>query len=246
MENFLDLNNAFQSITKFGIQDKNKKENSSLNILSKLKQSEKEDFIIYRIFKDEDDDEMEEEDNENDEHNLGDEEVKIRLFGEEFVKNNKNNCNILINEKEQELTEFFKTKQNEEIIKVRIIFKNEISDMSYMFSNCVELIHLPENMSKWDISKVSNINYMFNACTELIKFPDLSLWNTSGITTMIGVFSNCENITSLPDLSKWDVRKVVDINNIFNGCLNLSSLCDISGWNTSNIINMSYVFNNCK
>ena len=220
MENFLDLNNAFQNITKFGNQGNTKKENSSLNILSKLKQNEKEEYIIYRIFKDEDDDEMDEEDNENEnnERNLGDEDIKIRLFGEEFVKNNKNNCTILINGKEQELAEFFTTKQNEEIIKVKIIFKNHILDMSYMFNNCVELIHLPENMSKWDISKVNNINYMFNACSELIKIPDLSLWNTSEIITMIGVFSNCQNITSLPDLSKWKINKNMKKESMFKYC----------------------------
>ena len=37
---------------------------------------------------------------------------KIKIFGEEFVKNNKNKCKIIINDKENELIEEYKIKDN--------------------------------------------------------------------------------------------------------------------------------------
>ena len=41
-------------------------------------------------------------------------EKKTRIFGENFVKNNKNNCKLYMGGKEYELTEFYETEKIKE------------------------------------------------------------------------------------------------------------------------------------
>ena len=56
-------------------------------------------------------------------------EGKIRIFGENFVKNNKNKCKIIIDEKEYELMEEFKI-NNKKILKIKLIEISSNADMS--------------------------------------------------------------------------------------------------------------------
>ena len=86
-------------------------------------------------------------------------EGKIRIFGENFVKNNKNKCKIKIEEKEYELMEEFNIK-NEERIKIKLIEIYKITDMSYMFYRCSSLSNLPD-ISKWNTNNVTNMSFMF-------------------------------------------------------------------------------------
>ena len=65
-------------------------------------------------------------------------EGKIRIFGENFVKNNKNKCKIIIDGKEYELMEEFNI-NIEERIEIKLIEISKITDMSYMFSGCSSL-----------------------------------------------------------------------------------------------------------
>ena len=44
-------------------------------------------------------------------YNIDKNKSKIRLFGTDFVKNNKDNCYILINEKQNELIDIYKFKE---------------------------------------------------------------------------------------------------------------------------------------
>ena len=62
----------------------------------------------------------------------------IRIFGEDFVERNKNNCYLLINGKERELCrELYKNEINPTngIFNIILIEKKPITDMSFMFSN---------------------------------------------------------------------------------------------------------------
>ena len=89
--------------------------------------SESEIIIKYSIFYD----------NQND----------YRLFGDNFVENNKNNCKILIDNKEYELCCFIdkniikNIKENNEI-EVKLIEITKIVDMNYMFSKVSSLSSL--------------------------------------------------------------------------------------------------------
>ena len=174
-------------------------------------------------------------------------EGKIKIFGNSFVKNNKGKCKIIYNNKEYELTEYFNDIDNniKNEIKIKLKGINNITNMSYMFSNCVSLSSLPD-ISKWNTSKVTNMNHMFFSCKSLSLLPDISKWNTSKVTNMSYMFSNCVSLSLLPDISKWNTSNVTDISGMFGYCSSLSSLPDISKWNTSNVTKMSKMFRDCK
>ena len=79
-----------------------------------------------------------------------DNDKKIRLFGNEFVKNNKDNYYLIIDNKKIYLCEYYNVK-NEKMNKliVKLIQKNNVKNMSNMFYNCKSLSSLP------DISKLN-------------------------------------------------------------------------------------------
>ena len=84
----------------------------------------------------------------------------IRLFGEKFVKNNINNCYLLIGNNKIKLSEYLvlnekQLKKNK--IKIKLIEKKKITDMSYMFSGCESLKEFPD-ISQWDNKDVSDLS----------------------------------------------------------------------------------------
>ena len=199
---------------------------------------------------------------------------EVKLFNESFIKKNKNNCKLIINEKEQELKEKYnfglfsskkdtlkiKLKGITNIINAADIFDNcksllslpdiynwdtsNITNMAWMFSNC-SLLSLP-NISKWNISNVTNMNHMFYGCSLLESLPDISEWDTSNVKDMSHLFRNCKKLSSLPDISKWNTSNVTNISYMFYGCSALSSLPEISKWDTSKVTDMFNMFYDCK
>ena len=175
---------------------------------------------------------------------------RISLFGEFFVKKNKNNCKIIIDNKEQDLTSnLFLDECNESIrgkktLEIKLKEIERIIDMSEMFQYCSEL-SLTSDISKLVTKHVKAISGIFSHC-ECNSLPDISTWDVSNVTDMSSIFSFSSNLSSLPDISQWDVSNVTDMRYMFWDCSNLSSLPDISKWNTKNVTNMSYMFSNCE
>ena len=132
------------------------------------------------------------------------EEDSIRIFGEQFVKNNKDILKMKINGKIRVLNEFFSDK---------------------IIINDIEIILA-------GIERITDMSYMFCGCSSLLSLPDSDKWNTSNVKDMSSMFSGCSSLSSLPDISKWDTSNVRDMNSMFSGCASLSSLPDISKWNT--------------
>ena len=48
-----------------------------------------------------------------------------------------------------------------------------VTDMSYMFCNCISLKELPD-ISKWNTNNVINMSQIFSKCRELKELPDIS------------------------------------------------------------------------
>ena len=171
---------------------------------------------------------------------------KIRLFGDNFVKNNKNNCYLLIDGKQKELcTEFIlnpNQKQND-YLEIKLTEIQKITNMSCMFNQC-RLYKIPE-ISNLVSKYVTDISGMFYQCESLISLPDISKWDTRNVINMSYLFYECKSLKTLPDISKWDTGNVNDISFLFYECKSLVSLPDISKWNTKNIINMSSMLSNC-
>ena len=195
----------------------------------------------------------------------------IGIFNINFVKNNKNCVDFILNDKEYKLTKELKL-TNPNGFEIKLIGVNNIVDAShmfdkctavksisnihrwntsnlkdtkYMFYDCSSLTNLPD-ISKWDTSNIENMKYMFYNCSSLISMPDISNWNTTNVKYMNNMFGKCTSLKSLPDISKWNTSNVIDMSSIFYNCSSLKYLPDISGWNTSNVTNMESMFDNCS
>ena len=178
----------------------------------------------------------------------------MRILSQTFVKNNKDKCKIVYNNKLYKIKEYFEdiVKNNiyKKLIRIKLIFIHDIVDISYMFYNCDSLIAVKDNnqtnnnknISSYFSKYLMNMNNMFFGCKSLILLPDISTWNISNVISMKNMFNGCKSLISLPDISKWDTSKVRDMSYMFYECSSLISLPDISKWNINKVRNMNLMF----
>ena len=174
-------------------------------------------------------------------------ETKLKIFGEDFVNNNKNNFCIIYNNKQYDLTEYFEIKLmlNSDIFEIKLKQTNEVTNLSDMFDNCKSLIALPD-ICDFNTSNVIYMNGMFRGCKSLSDLSDISKWDTSNIIEMNGMFNGCKSLKNLPDISKWDTSNVTNIGWMFYNCKSLKYLPDISKWDISKVTNKEMMFVGCK
>ena len=145
---------------------------------------------------------------------------KIKIFDGPFIKNNKNNCYMIINGEQKELCEYlelnnyYKEKNEIEII---LVENKVITDMSYMCSGCSMLKSLPD-IDKWDTKNVTNMSNMFSYCSSLKSLPDISNWNIKKVTDFKNMFYKCNSLKQFPDILDWGCGNNSKINSILNGC----------------------------
>ncbi len=136
---------------------------------------------------------------------------------------------------------FFRGLTKLETIKdLKYLNTEQVTNMSYMFSDCSALTSL--DLSNFNTAKVRDMSYMFFRCSALTSL-DLSKFNTAIVTNMSYMFNDCSTLSSL-DLSNFNTAIVTNMSYMFNGCSALSSL-DLSNFNTAIVTNMSYMFFNC-
>ena len=166
----------------------------------------------------------------------------INIFGADFMENNKNICKMVIDNKEYELEQKYNIKGNNDTkLKIRLKGINNVTNMSWIFSECSTLSSLPD-ISKWNTYNVTNMSAIFDRCSILSSLPDISKWNTNNVTDMSGMFFRCLSLSSLPDISKWNTNNVTNMRAMILLCSSLSSLPDISKWNANNVTNMRAMF----
>ena len=201
---------------------------------------------------------------------------EIRLLGEEFISQNEGYYQVIINGKKQDIAEFYKYNKNElkedylnielnlrektkhlsclfsncdSLVKIENIFNvdTNVKDLKELFSGCLLLKELPNNISEWDISNATDLSGVFYKCESLVSIPDISKWDTFNVTNMMSMFNNCKSLKSLPDISRWNTSKVTNMVCMFSNCLSLESLPkDMSNWNTSNVEKINDMFYKCK
>jgi len=118
---------------------------------------------------------------------------------------------------------------------------SEVEDMSYMFSDCINLKNIKSN---FETIKVAKMNSMFNNCSKL-EYLNLSTFNTNKVEDMSYMFNNCSNLKSL-DLKSFCTENVENMALMFNNCSSLESLDLSSSFDTKNVKDMSYMFYKCK
>ena len=120
-------------------------------------------------------------------------------------------------------------------------YRNDITDMSYMFSGCSSLYKV--DLSKFNTNNVTDMSYMFDECSSLNEL-NLSNFNTNNVINMCYMFYGCSSLYEL-NLSNFYTNKVTNMSFMFGYCLLLNRL-NISNFNTNNVTNMSYMFYECK
>ena len=95
----------------------------------------------------------------------------MRIFGYQFVENNINNINIIINEEKSPFVEEFYLKEGEN--NITLCIKNKLTNLSYMFNLCQTIYNIDELkylntedvidfFHMFEISKISNIKALEN------------------------------------------------------------------------------------
>jgi len=135
---------------------------------------------------------------------------------------------------------FWPMRNLESITGLKYLNTSEVTDMSYMFSNCESLTSL--DVSTFNTSKVTSMAVMFWGCTKLTSL-DVSNFNTSNVTSMQSMFGHSNNLTSL-DLSGFDTHNVTVMYEMFSDCWQLKTL-DLGGFNTSKVTSMRAMFYGC-
>ncbi|WP_025186176.1 BspA family leucine-rich repeat surface protein [Enterococcus faecalis] len=117
---------------------------------------------------------------------------------------------------------------------------SQVTDMSYMFTNCTGLQTL--DVSNFDTSQVTNMRGMFFLCTGL-QTLDVSNFDTSQVTDMNNMFAGCKALQTL-DLSNFNTNQVTDMAGMFSSCDKIQTV-NVSNFDTSQVTNMRGMFSHC-
>ena len=156
---------------------------------------------------------------------------ELKVFGDIFVKNNKDKCKYIVevkyvaigeNEKKvkkkfscplyndvKELSSIYKLPRvypDQIMFKITLIGIKNITNISHIFDGCKNLIG-PVNINELDTSKMTDMSFMFYGCFNLQKLSDISNFNTENVTNMEVFFGCCPNLLVCPDISKWNTKK---------------------------------------
>ena len=133
--NGLNINNANEMIIIYKINNEDSEDSED----NQYEDSGDNQYDDSGDNQDEDSGDNQDEDNED---NQDEDKYEIKLFGKKFIENNKNNCKIIIDNKEQDLIEYLKINKNEKILKIKLKEIKTITNMSYMFDECNSLTSL--------------------------------------------------------------------------------------------------------
>ena len=192
-----------------------------------------------------------------------------RIFGHNFVENNKDNIDLVIDGKTIKLTEEATLKEGDAEVTIKI--KKKLTNLSFMFSNCTHLKNIDElkfldttgvtsfesmfegcklimdinALLNWDVSKSTTFKGMFEKCVALSDINVLLNWDVSNCTNFTDMFSLCISLKDITALQYWDVSKSTSFAFMFYGCASLSNLKPLEKWNVSNSTSFSAIFCSC-
>jgi len=144
----------------------------------------------------------------------------------EKLENNKNNCILIINNKIYKFKDKYyyniQDSKIDDILIVKLIEKDNITDMSYMFYECKNLISV-RNIANWDTINVTNMKSMFHFCKDLQSIDKLSELRVDNITDFSYMFYGCNSLTNLEEISKWNAYKATNISYLLFDCISLKN-----------------------
>ena len=177
---------------------------------------------------------------------LSDECESVKIFSNEFVRNNKDNCKLIVNNREIELkseldiNKYFPDRPSTITIRLKLI--NPITNMKNAFKN-TDLISAPD-LSKFDTSKVETFEGTFRNCRHLQNLPQLE-WDMKNVKSTSYMFSGCSKLQNL-NLQNWKMENNKDMSYMFLDNISLKSIKGLDNFVTNNVKNMEFIFSGCK
>ena len=165
------------------------------------------------------------------------------IFGKEFVENNKDNIDLTINGKKNELVNFCELKEGKNYITIKI--KNKLTNVSKMFYWCKWLKDINE-LKYLDVGQCTNFECMFEGCSSLIDIKPLENWDVSKGNNFAGMFYKCSSLSDITPLKNWDVSNSNNFSSIFFECTKLPNIEPLENWKVFNCYNFDYMFSGCS
>ena len=219
------------------INNKNAKQNSSKNDESKvkLKNATKNNIILTENNTTKDDINKDIGNNEyKDKINLiyyADYQAVYPIFGENFVKNNKDNIDLIINGKQNELVNKYLLTKGENII--TLVIKNKLTDLSHMFYG-IKFVKNFSELKYLDVSQTEKFSEMFSGCMQLTDINFISNWKVTNSKFFCKMFYFCQSLIDIKALENWDVSNCENFFCMFYKCSSLSDIKPLHNWNVSN------------
>ena len=95
---------------------------------------------------------------------------------------------------------------------------NLMTNLSFMFYG-ISSLNSETDFSDFDTTNITNMSYMFSNCSTKRKLPNsISSFETKNVNDMSYMFDSCKSLEELPDISGWDVNNVRITDYMFNGC----------------------------
>ena len=169
---------------------------------------------------------------------------EYNIFGEQFVENNKDNIELIINGEKSKLINNYKLKKGNNIIKMVIKKNNKLINLSNMFNWCESLKDI-RGLKNLDVKFAKDLSYMFYGCSLLSDIKPLENWNVSNCNDFSGMFCGCSNLTDIKPLQNWNVSNGNYFSYMFSGCSSLSDIKPLQNWNVKNGNDFSFFFSEC-
>jgi len=168
--------------------------------------------------------------------------VSNNILGSKFVKNNKDNIQLIINGKEEKLCEYYELKDG--LNNIRLIILKTLKNLGGMFSDVHNLKNIDE-LKYLNTKEVNNFSGMFYGCSSLSDIKPLQNWNVSDGNDFSFMFSGCSSLSDIKPLQNWNISNGKDFSYMFYGCSSLSDIKPLQNWNVSNGKNFAYMFYKC-
>ena len=144
---------------------------------------------------------------------------EIKIFHPNFVEKNKDKLTLIINNEPSELID--KVTVDEDYLEVILVQKSKddyITDLSYMFCGCTNLIGVKEHLDHKliDFRNVEDISYMFKYCVKIPKIDFNLFKNLFWTNKMDNLFYECKELIEIKGFLHISDETLK--NNIFYGC----------------------------
>ena len=152
---------------------------------------------------------------------------------------NENNTVLYIDEIKSDFKKYF-VPIKKGMYKIRLRFNTKLTDCSYMFAECSNIICI--DFINFNTKFVKSMKGMFYNCKNLSKI-NLFCFDTSNVIDMSDMFSYCTYLVDL-NLISFNTQNVVNASYMFYNCHNLMNLY-LPLFNKQKISNTSFMFYKC-